>query len=136
MSTPPIPQTMVSQIGMLSRSPGAKNLPSAPMIMPAMITPMRSTATPSPVGDGLVPGVAGVPVRPRAQTSRGIIALLRFADPSLNTRGTASTFAQPPTSQGSMPLEGMVTGIGDPLHAIYGMPWRTPLLRAFAAGQG
>jgi hypothetical protein len=23
----------------------------------------------------------------------------------------------------------------DPLHAIYGMPWRTPLLRAFAAGQ-
>src|SRR5215203_4357458 len=24
----------------------------------------------------------------------------------------------------------------DPLHAIYGMPWRTPLLRAFAAGQG
>ena len=35
-----------------------------------------------------------------------------------------------------MPLEGMVTGIGDPLHAIYGMPWRTLLLRAFAAGQG
>jgi hypothetical protein len=35
-----------------------------------------------------------------------------------------------------MPLEGMVTGIGDPLHAIHGMPWRTPLLRAFAAGQG
>jgi len=24
---------------------------------------------------------------------------------------------------------------GDPLHAIYGIPWRTPLLRAFAAGQ-
>jgi hypothetical protein len=25
---------------------------------------------------------------------------------------------------------------GDPLHAIHGMPWRTPLLGAFAAGQG
>jgi hypothetical protein len=24
----------------------------------------------------------------------------------------------------------------DPLHAIHGMPWRTPLFRAFAAGQG
>jgi hypothetical protein len=35
-----------------------------------------------------------------------------------------------------MPLEGMVTGIGDPLLAIHGMAWRTPLLRAFAAGQG
>jgi hypothetical protein len=23
-----------------------------------------------------------------------------------------------------------------PLHAMYGMPWRTPLLRVFAAGQG
>jgi hypothetical protein len=34
-----------------------------------------------------------------------------------------------------MPLEGMVTGIGDPLHAIDGTPLRTPLLGAFAAGQ-
>src|ERR671913_500649 len=46
MSTPPIPQTTVSQSGMLSRFPGAKNLPSRPMMMPAMITPMMSTATP------------------------------------------------------------------------------------------
>src|SRR5215211_9283039 len=46
MSTPPIPQTTVSQSGMLSRLPGAKNLPSRPMMMPAMITPMMSIATP------------------------------------------------------------------------------------------
>src|SRR5215203_3834685 len=46
MSTPPIPQTTVSQSGMLSRSPGAKNLPSRPMMMPAMITPMMSTDDP------------------------------------------------------------------------------------------
>src|SRR5512132_3789953 len=46
MSTPPIPQTMVSQSGMLSRSPGAKNLPSRPMMMPAMITPITSTDDP------------------------------------------------------------------------------------------
>src|SRR5829696_10157262 len=46
MSTPPIPQTTVSQSGMLSRSPGAKNLPSRPMMMPAMITPMMSTGDP------------------------------------------------------------------------------------------
>jgi hypothetical protein len=26
--------------------------------------------------------------------------------------------------------------VPDPLHAIHGMPWRTPLLRALAAGQG
>jgi hypothetical protein len=31
---------------MLSRSPGAKNLPSSPMMMPAMITPMMSTGDP------------------------------------------------------------------------------------------
>src|SRR4029450_9353930 len=55
MSTPPIPQTTVSQSGMLSRSPGAKNLPSRPMMMPAMITPMMSTGDPFHlVGDGLV----------------------------------------------------------------------------------
>jgi hypothetical protein len=30
----------------LSRSPGAKNLPSRPMMMPAMITPMMSTGDP------------------------------------------------------------------------------------------
>src|SRR5512132_2956126 len=46
MSTPPTPQTTVSQSGMLSRSPGAKNLPSRPMMMPAMITPMMSTDDP------------------------------------------------------------------------------------------
>src|SRR5215211_8689718 len=46
MSTPPIPQTTVSQRGMLSRSPGATNLPSRPMMMPAMITPMMSTDDP------------------------------------------------------------------------------------------
>src|SRR5215212_7948965 len=50
MSTPPIPQTTVNQSGMLSRSPGAKNLPSRPMMMPAMITPMMSIATLSLLG--------------------------------------------------------------------------------------
>src|SRR5215204_2269024 len=55
MSTPPIPQTTVSQSGMLSRSPGAKNLPTSPMMMPAMITPMMSNGDPfHALGDGLV----------------------------------------------------------------------------------
>src|SRR5215217_9559219 len=40
---------------MLSRSPGAKNLPSRPMMMPAMITPMMSTGDPFHCWDGLVP---------------------------------------------------------------------------------
>src|SRR5215212_4101757 len=42
MITPPIPHRIVSQIGMLSLSPGATNLPSRPMMMPAMMTPMIS----------------------------------------------------------------------------------------------
>ena len=46
MSTPPIPQSTVSQSAMLSRSPGATNLPSRPMMMPAMITRMLSTGDP------------------------------------------------------------------------------------------
>jgi hypothetical protein len=33
-----------------------------------------------------------------------------------------------------MPLEGMVTGIGDPLHAMHGMPSRTLLLLSVRAG--
>ena len=33
-----MPQTMVSQSGMLSRLPGAKNLPSNPMMMPITMT--------------------------------------------------------------------------------------------------
>src|SRR5215203_5672390 len=40
--TPPIPHTIVSQIGMLSLSPGATNFPSRPMMMPATMTPMIS----------------------------------------------------------------------------------------------
>src|SRR4051794_38574547 len=45
MRTPTMPQTTVSQIGMLSRSPGATNLPSSPMMMPITMTktqPMRN----------------------------------------------------------------------------------------------
>jgi hypothetical protein len=51
------------------------------MMMPAMITPMMSTATPfTHLGTALFPGIEGVPVRPRAQSGIGIIAQLRFAD--------------------------------------------------------
>ena len=34
-----------------------------------------------------------------------------------------------------MPLKGMVTGIGDPLAAIHGMPPWTPLLQSVGAAQ-
>ena len=44
--TPPIPQRIVSQMGVLSRLPGATNLPSKPMMIPATITPMTSTMSP------------------------------------------------------------------------------------------
>src|SRR5215217_3683701 len=70
ISTPPIPQTTVSQRGMLSRLPGAKNLPSSPMMMPAMITPMMSTGDPFHCWDGLVPRRSRVPVRPRLNPAR------------------------------------------------------------------
>src|SRR3954454_10034561 len=42
MMTPPMPHRTVRQIGMLSLSPGATNLPSRPMMMAAMMTPMIS----------------------------------------------------------------------------------------------
>src|SRR5829696_4765193 len=42
MRTPPMPHRTVSQSGMLSRSPGATNLPSSPMMTPAISTPMMS----------------------------------------------------------------------------------------------
>jgi hypothetical protein len=46
----------------LSRSPGATNLPSRPMMMPAMITPMMSTGDPFHLlGTALFLGIAGVP---------------------------------------------------------------------------
>src|SRR5215204_5454293 len=53
MSTPPMPQSTVSHSGMLSRSPGATNLPSRPMIRPATSTPRISIVTP------LVPAIGG-----------------------------------------------------------------------------
>src|SRR5918993_3689172 len=87
MSTPPIPQTTVSQIGMLSRSPGAKNLPSRPMMMPAMITPMMSTGDPFHLlGTALFFGSAGAPSGRGAQSSMGIIAQLRFTALALDLR--------------------------------------------------
>jgi hypothetical protein len=65
--------------------PGATNLPSSPMMMPAMITPMMSTGDPFHLlGTALFRGVAGVPVRPRAQSQMATMAQLRVADPSLN----------------------------------------------------
>src|SRR5215217_596575 len=39
---PPMPQMIVSQMGMLSLSPGATSLPSRPMITPPMRRPMIS----------------------------------------------------------------------------------------------
>jgi hypothetical protein len=51
-----------------------------------MITPMMSTGDPfHRLGTALFLGIAGVPVRPRAQSSTGIIAQLGFANHSLNT---------------------------------------------------
>src|SRR3954452_5629102 len=48
-----MPHSRVSQSGMLSRSPGATNLPSRPMMRPAMRTPMISTMDlPLGIGDG------------------------------------------------------------------------------------
>src|SRR4029450_9815942 len=92
MSTPPIPQTTVSQSGMLSRSPGAKNLPSRPMMMPAMITPMMST------GDSLhrltTAFSSALPdLRPaEGSIHHGTLAQLRVATPApdLRSRPAAS----------------------------------------------
>ena len=47
-----MPQMMVSQSGMLSRLPGATNLPNTPMMIPAMMTPMISTVSSLKVMDG------------------------------------------------------------------------------------
>src|SRR6266540_3730008 len=59
MRTPPIPQMTVSQNGMLSRSPGATNLPSRPMIVPPIsaqrIAPITD-ATFAPEGRGVGEG--------------------------------------------------------------------------------
>jgi hypothetical protein len=49
---------------------------------------------------------------------------------------TAWALAVAATRTGSAGGDGKADAGGDPLHAIYGMLWRTPLLRAFAAGQG
>src|SRR5512145_2552280 len=62
MRTPPIPHRTVSQIGMLSLSPGATNFPSRPMMMPAMMTPITSIVgslplEPRRVGRDYQPGV-------------------------------------------------------------------------------
>jgi hypothetical protein len=86
--------------------PGAKNLPSPPMMMPAMITPMMSTGDPfHRLGTALFLGIAGVPVRPRARFSMGIIAQLRFADSCSGSavpsgRGRHTAFPVPSCDQG------------------------------------
>jgi hypothetical protein len=81
------PQTTVSQSGMLSRSPGAKNLPSRPMMMPAMSTPMMSTGDPlSPVGNGRVrPLPEHSPPGRQLKPTPGSIPWLRVADHGLST---------------------------------------------------
>src|SRR5688500_9372175 len=63
MRTPPIPHTIVSQIGMLSLSPGATNFPSRPMMMPAMMTPRISILGPSLRAPVAVATVRSVPPR-------------------------------------------------------------------------
>ena len=56
-------------------------------MMPAMSTPMTSTGDPfHRFGDGLVLWHFGSPVRPRVQSSLGIIAQLRFANSCLDLR--------------------------------------------------
>src|SRR6266498_3104879 len=53
---------MVSQSGVLSREPGATHLPSKPMTIPAIMTPMISTGDPfHPWGAALLPGSSGYP---------------------------------------------------------------------------
>src|SRR3954470_21292915 len=58
---PPIPQMTVSQNGIRSRLPGAKNFPSSPMITPPMIVhrirPISAPSSPQPE----VPGSAESP---------------------------------------------------------------------------
>src|SRR5215207_5519106 len=93
MSTPPIPQTTVSQSGMLSRSPGAKNLPSRPMMMPAMITPMMSTDDPFHLLGRPCSGIArALAPRPTAQARIG-------KHPIAEVRGPLSEHLQGPTSR-------------------------------------
>src|SRR5512133_801278 len=75
IKTPPMPQMMVSQIGMLSRLPGAMNLPNKPMMMPARMTPMISIAF-LLKGDGCVaakrvPASAMIPLRPPLNHPKG-----------------------------------------------------------------
>src|SRR5215213_6352449 len=108
MSTPPIPQTTVSQSGMLSRSPGATNLPSSPMMMPAMITPMMSTGDPFHLlGTALFHGVARVPVRPRAQSQMATMAQLRVADHSEHLKGPHQ-----PAGHGKADAAGLIWAVG------------------------
>jgi hypothetical protein len=50
-------------------------------MMPATITPMTSTGDPfHPLETALFRGVAGVPVRPRAQSQMATMSQLRFVD--------------------------------------------------------
>src|SRR5215213_12029024 len=108
MSTPPIPQTTVSQRGMLSRSPGAKNLPSRPMMMPAMMTPMMSTRDPFHLLEtAWFHGVARVPVRPRAQSQVATMAQLRAADHSEHLKGPRQ-----PAGHGKADPAGLILAVG------------------------
>jgi len=51
-------------------------------------------------------------------------------------RGRLRRFGLPGQGPDRSARHGNADQSPDPLHAIYGMPWRTPLLGAFAAGQG
>jgi hypothetical protein len=66
---------------MLSRLPGATNLPSRPMMMPAMITPMTSTGDPfHPLGRPCSAALREYPSGRGLNPSMATIAQLRFAD--------------------------------------------------------
>jgi hypothetical protein len=76
IKTPPMPQRMVSQSGMLSRLLGATNLPNKPMMTPARMTPMISTVPSSNVNGkfsaaGQVPQVGTDPAPPTTQPPQG-----------------------------------------------------------------
>ena len=87
-------------------------------MMPAMIRPMMSTGDPfHRLRTALFPGIAGVPVRPRAQSSMGIIAQLRSADSCSGVavpsgRGRRTAFPVPPATRTHRPA-----GHGKPIQA-------------------
>src|SRR5215218_4014551 len=114
MSTPPIPQTTVSHSGMLSRSPGAKNLPSSPMMMPAMITPMMSTGDPFHLSGRPCSGIArALAPRPTAQARIGEHRIAEVRGP------LAEHLKDPPAGPGTARLVQAWAQLGSWLKAVH-----------------